>query len=165
MKIEFLKNEIFILSLSGAFQRNNIYKESTSENEKIQLRRLIKSLLVELEDNYKIRVSDSQHLANLDEFKKNIEKGSDNILRGSVISFGTVQKILNLYLKYLWCLGLISEPPHCPIDRIILNKSKDYKTSWTKMNREDYCRAIEKIRLIKENKSIAEWELQIFARR
>jgi hypothetical protein len=33
---------------------------------------------------------------------------------------GTAQKALNLYLKYLWCLGEIKTPPHCPFDRGII---------------------------------------------
>ena len=30
--------------------------------------------------------------------------------------------MLNLYLKYQWCLGNIKEPPHFPVDRIIQQK-------------------------------------------
>ena len=71
----------------------------------------------------------------------------------------------NLYLKYLWCIDIICEPPHCPIDKIILNKLKDYKTSWTKMNKDDYIRAIKKINFVRGKESIAQWELREFSRR
>jgi len=81
------------------------------------------------------------------------------------ISFGTVQKILNLYLKYLWSINLIVEPPHCPIDSIILSHLNDYVTRWTKMNKEKYVRIINKINLTRGDKSIAEWELSVFSRR
>ena len=38
------------------------------------------------------------------------------------MNFGISQKMLNLYLKYQWCLGNIKEPPHFPVDRIIQEK-------------------------------------------
>ena len=27
-----------------------------------------------------------------------------------------------LYLKYLWCLGEICRPPHCPFDRMVIEE-------------------------------------------
>lgn len=161
----FIKNEIFILTISGAFGRNSVYKVGISEKTKSKFREKIKLLLIDLEEKYLKTVKESDHLAILDKLKENIEVQSREILRDDHITFGTTQKLLNLYLKYLWCLGLINEPPHCPIDRTILNKIKDYKTSWTKMEREGYCQAIEMIKLIKGTNSIAEWELKEFGRK
>ena len=164
-KADFIKNEIFIMTILAAFGRNNIYKDNVAENDKIQFRNDIKSLLVKLEDKYKNKVTECEHLTILERLKKDIENKGKNTLKGLSISFGTVQKILNLYLKYLWCLGFIAEPPNCPIDRIILNKIKDYKTSWTKMSQKEYRDAMDKIRSIKGERSIAEWELDEFRRK
>jgi hypothetical protein len=52
---------------------------------------------------------------------------------------GIAQKLLNLYLKYLWCVGYIVEPPHCPIDRIIIGKTsfRD-RLNWTEMGEAEY---------------------------
>jgi hypothetical protein len=45
---------------------------------------------------------------------------------------GLAQKALNLYLKYLWCLGEIHEPPHCPLDSIVLGQVPGCKdVRWT----------------------------------
>ena len=149
----------------AAFAHNKVYKDNVAENEKMQFRSDIKSFLIKLEDKYKNKITESEHLVILNKLKKDIENVGRVILNGSLISFGTVQKILNLYLKYLWCLGSIAEPPNCPIDRIILNKVKDYKTTWTKMGEKEYCIAIAKIKSVKGDRSIAEWELGEFKRK
>lgn len=164
-KTNFIKNEIFILTVLGAFGRNGVYGNSATETDKLQFRNDIKALLVELEDKYKNKVTEEEHLLILGRLKSDIENKGKKTLKKSSISFGTVQKLLNLYLKYLWCLGFTAEPPNCPIDRIILNTIKDYKTSWTKMDKKEYITAINKIRAVKGIKSIAEWELNEFKRR
>lgn len=165
MKIEFLKNEIFILTIMGAFQHNPIYATNVNESDKINLKKNIKLLLRNLENNYIQKVSEPKHLIYLDKLKSDIEINNRRVLKNGLISYGTIQKILNLYLKYLWCSNFIKEPPQCPIDRIILNRLGDYKTSWTKMNKEEYYAIVQKIHLVKRNLSIAEWELREFARR
>ena len=49
--------------------------------------------------------------------------GSD-VLGQLSYKYGIAQKFINLSLKYHWCLDLIQEPPHCPIDSTIINKTK-----------------------------------------
>lgn len=44
------------------------------------------------------------------------------IFTKGALNFGISQKILNLYLKYLWVAGVIPTPPHFPVDRIIQEK-------------------------------------------
>ena len=86
-------------------------------------------------------------------------------------NIGHSQKLINILLKYYWCLGwLKNEPPHCPLDRIVLSKAQiksEGKTpSWTKMDSiEDYKKYIKEIKKIADPKSIAIWELEIFNRR
>lgn len=164
-KEEFIKNEIFLLTIMGAFARNNIYKNSVSENERLQFRNDIKSILLKLEERYRNKLPKIEHLSVLSKFKKDIDNKGKNILKESSISFGTAQKLVNLYLKYLWCIGFIEEPPSCPIDSIILKKIKDYKTRWTTMTEEQYKLTIKKIEQKKGDKSIANWELEEFSRK
>lgn len=165
MKNNFIKHELFILTLMGAFQHNKIYAENVSEVDKMKFRKYLELSLNKITDIYKQKVSENDHLRCLDELKFSIEKTHKNILFNGQISFGTVQKILNLYLKYLWSISLIAEPPHCPIDSIILSRLHDYSTKWTKIEKETYINIIEKIKKIINNKSIAEWELIEFNRR
>ncbi len=165
MKIDFIKHEVFILTIMGAFQHNKIYGENVNVANKIKFRKSLELLLNIKAEAYKKMVSESNHLMHLDELKSSLELAHKDILLDEFISFGTVQKILNLYLKYLWSIDLIVEPPHCPIDSIILNRLNDFTTRWTKMNKNVYINTIEKIKLISEKRSIAEWELLEFSRR
>ena len=44
---------------------------------------------------------------------------------GISFKIGHSQKLLNLMLKYYWCLEWLKyTPPHCPIDRMILVAAK-----------------------------------------
>jgi hypothetical protein len=76
---------------------------------------------------------------------------------------------LNLALKYYWCLGLIQEPPHCPVDKIIIDKTVFRgKINWTQMLTErEYLKVISAIGSLAEeqNCSIAQWELNNYERR
>ena len=154
-----------MLTIAGAFQRNHIYKDSIDNKTKANFRNYIESLLEQIKIKYAETVSEKSHLANLDKLKRDVENQYRNILFNSAISFGTIQKLLNLYLKYMWTCGFIKEePPHCPIDKNILKKIKDHKTNWTKMDKIGYCKAIKKIKkkAFEEQLSIAGWELKNF---
>ena len=75
--------------------------------------------------------------------------------------------MLNLYLKYLWCMGhLPHEPPHFPVDAIMLRKIPSHaSTYWTKLQTIDQYQAIiEAARPIaaKTHLSVAQWELEVF---
>jgi hypothetical protein len=72
-------------------------------------------------------------------------------------------------LKYLWCADIIPEPPHCPVDRIVIDRTNHGgKVNWTRINSESKYREI--IEAIKElsqakNMSPSEWELTNYIRR
>ena len=79
-------------------------------------------------------------------------------------------KLLNLQLKYLWCAGMVKKPPHCPVDRIILEKTKlRGKCNWTEIDSIE--RYEEVIQVFTEQadsegfKHIADWELCNYSRR
>ena len=112
----------------------------------------------------------------------NKKKFSDDDLLGLIkkfsqekegISFkvGHSQKLINMLLKYYWCMGWLKmRPPHCPVDRIILEKTgvKRYgKTpAWTKIdNIGDYKSYVEDIRKFANSQNIADWELKVYSRR
>ena len=88
------------------------------------------------------------------------------ILIGRQLRIGTVQKGLNLYLKTVWCMESgWPTPPHCPIDRKILEVA-GINESWTKLDSlATYCVWIEKLRaraLGEGFKNLAEWELCVW---
>ena len=95
------------------------------------------------------------------------------------MNLGIVQKIFNLYLKYLWCLEKIKTPPHFPVDRIIQGKlnealkesgEKTFQLQpWTQFTTEEqYMLVINNASIVlKDSKfdTLAELELNLFDRR
>ena len=49
-------------------------------------------------------------------------KFGEVILREPGCNIDIAQKLLKLQLKFLWRIGIVGEPPHCPIDRSMINK-------------------------------------------
>lgn len=80
--------------------------------------------------------------------------------------YGTAQKILNVHLKYLWCLGRITDPPHFPVDRRIQETMKMKNVlSWTKhmKKEEEYMKVIDFAVSQKHGEeSLAAFELRLF---
>ncbi len=76
------------------------------------------------------------------------------------------QKSISVFLKHLWCIDLIQEPPMCPIDRTVLREIGE-SSAWTKLNDINEYRRI--VGIIKEQaeqreESICEWELRVFSK-
>ncbi|WP_458625973.1 hypothetical protein [Winogradskyella sp. PC D3.3] len=165
----FLIEEIWLLTFGGAFQHAGIYKPKTKEKERTQFRTKLKGYIENIIlSDYKTQVVNHKtHLENIQSICRFTESFS-NILKAP-INIGISQKLLNLALKYYWCLGVIPEPPHCPIDRLIQQKLyKQPLVNWTQLNCvETYMQIINDISVLaKKNKqSIAHWELVNFDRR
>lgn len=63
------------------------------------------------------------HIGHITELRDAVTEVHGGIIAGGRLTFGRAQKLLNMYLKYMWCAQKISEtPPHCPFDDIIINK-------------------------------------------
>lgn len=168
LKHNFISNEIWTLTFGGSFQRASIYKDDVLDEHKSNFKSDIRSFVEkELLPLYsKESISDLEHITQiykLGEFSKKHE----HILKKGSLNFGVCQKILNLFLKYKWCLGDIPTPPHFPVDRRIQENIKyNPIVSWTKFKDEkDYMKIVNFVRDIKsENESIAEYELVHFER-
>ena len=166
-KKDFLMHEFYVLSIGGAFQRGNVYKkDNVSENDKKNFRDKLEKELILISNQYiEKEISGEKHIKNIQrliDFSKN-----NKILNGEKLKLGTVQKLLNLYLKYLWSATKIKIPPHCPFDRIILGKL-GIKDNWTQLNNlETYKEWVDVAQkeATKINLEIAEWELEAFNRR
>ena len=183
MKAKFLNNEIWVLTFRGGFQRANIYKEKTPEPVRKKFRKILRDEIEALvQENYHSEVSEENHIANIHSivhFFKGKKIGGYTI----PVNFGVAQKLLNLYLKYLWCSDKLNTTPvHFPVDRLIqeiLNKEakqagipgREIK-AWTKFEDEksylEVIRFAEKVREKStkfEDVPLAEMELKIFTRR
>ena len=85
-----------------------------------------------------------------------------HVLVGDRLRYGTSQKAFNLYLKYLWRLGQIPSPPHCPVDRIVLANA-GIDGTWTESDSEgEYRKWIAVLRSKANPLSLAEWEYRIW---
>ncbi len=111
-------------------------------------------------------VSEETHVQNIVRIKDTISKECSTFLING-FRLGVAQKALNLYLKYLWCLGIITPPPpHCPFDRIIIEKlPEEIRVPWTQINDVDtYLRLVEAAKKITaaQKRSLADWELNAY---
>ena len=184
---DFLNQEIWILTFGGAFQRAGIYKKDYPEKTRTAFRQTLRYEVEKLvKEKYNNQVFPDQHITNINALVKFSESTK---IKGEPIpiNFGVAQKLLNLYLKYLWCLDKIPEPPHFPVDRMIqekLNKVVRHKDNkhlnilpikvepWTQFeDNEQYDKIIELAKQIRNNinkfkdMSLAQLELELFSRR
>jgi len=159
---DFLSHEFFVMSWSGASQHNRIYRNGISEKQKVNFRCFLFEKIRKIAEKYKGKVEEDEHVKNIQGLKNSIELNYRDIINESSISFGTCQKLVNLYLKYLWVDRQITIPPHCPIDSKILGLLGKKKISWTKVEIDEYKGIIADIKKIIPNRSIAEWELEKF---
>ena len=167
IKEDYLKNEVWVLSLNASFQRNGIYKKGAKDKDKKLFKNKLKDYIQNtILPKYENKVDEKQHIDNLKSIIENSKEYS-SILKGDKLSIGTVQKLLNLSLKYYWCLGLIKEPPHFPIDRIIQKRlPSDSRKNWTELlSEEDYSSIINAAREdLKDGETLAQWELKNYQR-
>jgi hypothetical protein len=169
MKNQFVKNELWTLTFAAAFQRANVYRDKVTEEEKQEFKTRTRAYIEDklLSKYVSSQLSDDEHLASIKDLS-DFTKAFSGILQGGQLNFGVSQKMLNLFLKYQWCINEITTPPHFPVDRRIQESLKIYPiTSWTTYtNEKEYMNIIQAARKkAKPNQSIAELELEIFERR
>ena len=81
--------------------------------------------LVEFTQQYKAgEVGEEDHTDNIRALRDILTGHFREFLHERKYRFGRAHKLLNLYLKYLWCLGRIDTPPHCTFDHNIIQSSK-----------------------------------------
>lgn len=169
-KDEFIKKEIWFLTVSAAFQRANIYQDNVNDDDKIKFKKDLFNFIDKIAEGYLLGVNESNHLDNIKKISLEFVPHK-KILQEGQINFGVSQKLLNLYLKYLWCFERINTPPpHFPVDRKIQEKLRINEVkSWTRMEGEegesDYLKIIKTAKdYMGEFKfnSLAELELSLF---
>jgi hypothetical protein len=171
-KDEFIAGELWTMAWAASVQRAKVYRPGIKPDGKDvkAFRRNVASYVGgELLPMYKMRCKEEQHYRNIDGLIAHASKVGTAVLPPHAYKFGVAQKLLNLCLKYHWCLGLTEEPPHCPVDRIVIEKtSYRGKLNWTDIrSREKYAAVIGEIAGLAnaEGVSIAKWELRHYRRR
>ena len=168
----FIFDEVLVMAWAASVQRANIYNKSEkiSSTDSLSFRLAVLEFVdLCLLEKYKSKISENLHITNIEWLVTFGTKHGGSLLSPDGYKFGVAQKLLNLTLKYLWCLGHILEPPHCPVDRIVISKtSLRDKVNWTEiLSADKYKDVIEAIRSTanKKNMSIARWELMHYGRR
>jgi hypothetical protein len=147
-------------SIRAALQRNKTYADAAATNARKAFRTVWAELIFEATKQYSRPVADTDHCRTLGAIAQSLSDSFRHILAGGRMRFGTSQKAFNLYLKCLWRLGDLPTPPHCPIDRIVL-QAAGLSGSWTQCDSEDqymsWITAIRK-RKLTNGTSLADWE-------
>jgi hypothetical protein len=161
----FLRDDLFNCTVRGAFQRAHVYKAGAEENGKENFRRALRSSLEQLEAQYREPVNDEDHIRNIETLSRELSADHAEVLVDGRFRIGIAQKALNLYLKYLWCIGKVSTPPHCPFDAHIIGELPDVSDNWTRMDSlERYRKWVSAAKEKAGPTSLARWELEIFPR-
>ena len=172
---KFIYSEVAILAWGASVQRANLYnqdiKPEDRDPENLDRDTFRRRVLGFIEDslltNYKTECSEADHVANIQRLVAFGTANGAKLLGPDGYKFGVAQKLLNLLLKYLWCLGHVAEPPHCPVDRLVLAKTTlRGRLNWTEITTaEKYNQAIDAIRVVAAKRSLAQWELEFYRRR
>ncbi len=165
LKREFLENEIETLSIFAAFGRAGVYSPNASEQKKNELKKFLRNKLRAYGSDYRRGiVSEEKHFSNVKTFSSEISARCKNILSNGRFRIGIAQKLLNLYLKYLWVLGWMTKSPwHCPFDYLILSKFPRIESTcmkWTKCDHINCYKSWVGAARKKAGNSIAKWELE-----
>ena len=148
----------------ASFRRNNIYSTGAVSQRRSRLREDLKARLTALGNSYvQGSLSEAEHEANIVNLANALSDEHSDILVNGRFKIGTSQKALNLYLKFLWCLGRLPEDPHhCPVDRIVLS-SISLNGTWTRLDDIATYRAwIVRIREAAGARSLSDWELDLW---
>jgi hypothetical protein len=100
-----------------------------------QFQQALRSSLKRFEPSYPDAVSEADHVRNIVALSEQLSADYGDALAARRFRIGAAQKALNLYLKYLWCIGKIPTPPHCPFDGNVINVLPGCRgISWTALD-------------------------------
>lgn len=165
-KDEMIIGSLWQVTIYAAFQRAKVYSDKATEKDKKKVKQHLFTLINAKIPSYKKKVGDKKHIDNINSISSSINSKWATSLHKKKIPIGVVQKAFNLYLKLMWSLDKIEIPPHCPVDKVIIDMlKKEHRTSWTKIRDiKKYESIISQLKLLakKEGISLAEWELSVY---
>lgn len=150
-------------SINASVQHNKLYIKNINSNLKENIKCVWKQKLKTLSNDFEINPWDEKnHNQIIESLKVEMNKEFGELIKFKI---SHSQKSISVYFKHLWCMGIISTPPQCPVDRIILTQTNCLinHRKWTDVDRIDD--HIFKINLIKGKmkldgfQSLSEWEL------
>lgn len=154
-------------SIMAALQHNPTYLQSATDYDKKEFRETLADQVRKYACSYYYTVTEDTHINYMCEICDYISIKHGKFLVNQRLRLGAVQKAFNLYLKFLWCLDQKrADPPHCPVDRIILNHA-GINGVWTKLDSvelyRDWVHRLKKVAKESGFNSLQQWELSIWS--
>jgi len=138
-------NEALSKAISASVQHNSLYKSGLNYEKKKRFRKDWEIWLKNKSTEYKYDVTLEDFKKDFQELVAYMNQNYSNYFRTEVhprfnydpgfrISHG--QKSLSVFLKHLWSMNKIKEPPACPVDRIVLQRlgKTGADAKWTHVN-------------------------------
>jgi len=171
-KKDFLVKEFLLFSINAGLQTRGYPVYLINRKESSDLRVDIKNFLIQYVQEFDAS-TEKKHYDTIELMSKLISQNHSKILINGRFRIGISQKIINLFLKYMWTAGQIKMPFHCPFDSIIKAKllkgvTNVFLKDWTILDSlEDYDKyvVLARHKADEMNLTIAEWELVNFERR
>lgn len=162
----FMRREIFSMTLGATAQRARLYLPDVPEAKRRKFHEALRARLERLATQYLAAVSEEAHVANIAALADELSAEFGVLFSEGRFRVGLAQKALNLYLKYLWCLGWCEMPPHCPVDAIVLAQVDPHQDArWTQIDSLDVYRAvIEAAKQAARGLPLSVWELNLYNR-
>ncbi len=113
-----------------ATRRINTYSKDVSDDKKVEIKHYWMDKLRELGEKYKVEQEEKQFFKDVLFLRSVMNKKFPYEFRNPKcpgFRIAHAQKSLAVYLKHLWCMGRIPEPPVCPLDATIIGKAWENK--------------------------------------
>ncbi len=169
-KSTYLESSIWGLTIEPALKQHKlIYNVNSTPGLKLKFKKYLHEEVQTIFIGYNLvePVTRNQHAKNIVKLS-NASSVHSHILENERLNIGTCQKILNLYLKQMWCAGILHhEPPDFPIDRIILKRIGIKDINWTEITQiNEYkniiAKAEEYVNKNMNGYSLAQFELEAY---
>jgi hypothetical protein len=162
----FLHDELFSMTLMATVQRGHVYSSRATAPGKAAFQAELRRQLEATAATYTATTTDPIHEENIVSLAASLSMSHGATLLNGRFRIGSAQKALNLFLKYLWCVGEMPEPPHCPFDSQIIKKlPRAARCKWTEVDSiETYRELVTAARTVAAGRSLAQWELAEYNR-
>jgi hypothetical protein len=161
---QFLHSELFSMTLMATVQRGNVYAGAATPAQRTSFQATLREHLEATLVTYSTPKTDKDHETNISQLADMLSASHKSTLANGRFRIGSAQKALNLWLKYLWCVGELPTPPHCPFDsQIIRLLPPAVRCNWTALDSlEGYRALVAAARKLAGGRSLAHWELDVY---
>jgi hypothetical protein len=164
------------LSIKAALGHNSLWRQGATTKDKLPAKEFWRDQLLALIAKYKTPKNDMEYERDICHLKKTMNGQFNSIFRKDVhpryktdpgFRVSHSQKSISVFLKHMWCMGELVEPPQCPVDRVILTYAglRQPENKWGYVNLiEVHQKLILHLRskAKKASLSLARWELRVF---